>query len=62
MLEESRERNKETDFKGKAIKAKENAMKKVIAKNTGGSAGGSHGKGPNSGGDKKQANSLEKTL
>jgi len=34
------ERHKNIDFKEKAIKAKEGAMKKVLAKNTGGAAGG----------------------
>lgn len=59
------ERHKNIDFKEKANKAKEGAMKKVIAKNSGGSAGasGGHGKsGPNSGQEKKKANSFEKTL
>ena len=58
------ERAKHIDFKEKAIKAKEGAMKKMTAKHAGGSAsqGGGQGKGPNSGQDKKKANSFEKTL
>lgn len=57
------ERAKNIDFKEKAIKAKEGAMKKMAAKHTGGSAsGGGQGNGPNSGQSKKKANSFEKTL
>lgn len=58
------ERAKHIDFKEKAIRAKEGAMKKMTAKHAGGSAsqGGGQGKGPNSGQDKKKANSFEKTL
>lgn len=55
--EEQAAKNKKIDFKGKAINAKEAAMKKVLAKNTNGG-----GKGPNQGGGKKKSNSFQKTL
>lgn len=55
--EDKQEKNKKIDFKEKAIKAKENAMKKMLAKHTNGG-----GVGPNQGANKKKSNSFQKTI